>query len=735
VSGGVHVTAGGGRSSGLLTALVVLLVLAGSSSTTQTQQSASANRRDVTFTRDVAPILFANCVTCHRSGGAAPFSLERYADARRRATQIAQVTAARYMPPWKPESGLEAFVGERRLSDADINRLKTWAETGTPEGDAGLLPPLPTFASGWQLGQPDLVMTLPDYTLRDEGLDVFRNFVIHVPFSGVRFVRGFEFRPGSPSVHHANIRVDPTQASRRLDDADAEPGYEGLILHSADYPDGFFLGWTPGQFAPPAPRGMAWRLTGGTDFVVQLHMRPTGKPERVQPQIGLFFTNDAPVVTPVMLRLGRQNIDIAAGASDYRSTDSYTLPVDAQVQAIQPHSHYRARRVDARATLPDGSTRWLVRIPRWDFGWQDVYRYAFPFWLPAGTRIDTEYVFDNSSANPQNPSNPPGRAIWGFRSSDEMGDVWLQVLTRTDADRLRLIGDFRPKAASEDAIGYEMQIASNPSYSALHDDAAVVYLELGKPELAVKHFEASLQLHPGSAVASYNLGTALEAAGRMNEAAAAYEKAVAADPRYASARVNLGNLLLRGGDIDKALAAYKVAVDLAPGNADAHNNLGHVLATTGHWQEGIEHLNKAIELQPSFADAHFNLAEALLTAGRVGDAIGQFEQTLKLRPDWRVCLIRLSWTLSTHPAAPARSPDDSIKLAARAVELSNRSDPAAFDALAAAYARAQRFDEAAAAAATALIVGERTLSEGDRDEIRKRRELYQTRRPYTQDLR
>jgi len=402
---------------------------------------------------------------------------------------------------------------------------------------------------------------------------------------------------------------------------------------------------------------------------------------------------------------------------------------------VQPHSHYRANRVQAKAMLPDGSTRWLIRIPRWDFGWQDIYRYASPFWLPAGTRIETEYVFDNSVSNPRNPVSPPARAVWGFRSSDEMGDVWLQVLTRTEADRVRLTEDFRPKATAEDAVGYELQIAANPSYSALHDDVAVLYLELGKPELAVSHFEASLKLHPGSAVASYNLGTALEAAARFDDAAAQYEKAIAVDPRYASAHVNLGNMRLRAGRIDDAVAEYRSAAALAPANADAHSNLGHVLASTGRPEEGIEHLRQAIQLKPDFADAHFNLAEAQLVSGRVRDALAEFEETLRHRPDWRVCLIRFSWTLSTHPAAPAGDPDKAIALAARAVELSKRTDPAALDALAAAYARAQRFDEAVSAASAALTTGERTLAPGDRDDIQKRLALYRGRRPYTQDIR
>jgi tetratricopeptide (TPR) repeat protein len=285
-----------------------------------------------------------------------------------------------------------------------------------------------------------------------------------------------------------------------------------------------------------------------------------------------------------------------------------------------------------------------------------------------------------------------------------MADVWLQVLTKSNGDRVRLSEDFRPKATAEDAIGYEMQIAANPAYSALHDDVAVLYLELDRPELAVAHFEASLKLHPGSPVAFYNLGTAFEAAARFDDAAAQYERAIAADPRYAAAHVNLGNMRLRAGRTEDALAEYRKSVELAPANADAHSNLGHVLATTGRVQEGIEHLRHAIQLRPSFPDAHFNLAEALIVSGQVSDAIRQFDEALTLRPDWRVCLIRLSWTLSTHPAAQPGDSDKAITLAARAVNLSNRTDAAAFDALAAAYARGQRFDEAIAAASAALTI-------------------------------
>ncbi len=203
-----------------------------------------------------------------------------------------------------------------------------------------------------------------------------------------------------------------------------------MILHSADYPDGHFLGWTPGQAPPLAPNDLAWRLDAGDDLVVQLHLQPTGKPERVRPSIGLYFADQPPARTPAIVRLGRQNLDIPPGASDYRVTDAYVLPVDAEIRAIQPHAHYRARSVSACAVLPDGTRRPLIDIRHWDFNWQDQYRYATPFWVPAGTTLEMEYVFDNSDANVRNPSHPPERVSWGWRSSDEMADVWIQLMTR-----------------------------------------------------------------------------------------------------------------------------------------------------------------------------------------------------------------------------------------------------------------------------------------------------------------
>jgi tetratricopeptide (TPR) repeat protein len=586
-----------------------------------------------TFTRDVAPILYARCASCHHPEGPAPFSLLTYGDARSRATLIADATRTRYMPPWKPEPGDGEFTGARVLTDREIDVIDRWVKGGAVEGDAADLPPAPRSNAGWQLGTPDLVVTLPAYTLRADGADEFRNFVVPVPLTAARYVRGLEFRAGNRAVHHANIRIDRTPASRRLDDGDPAPGYEGVILRSADYPDGYFLGWTPGQIAPLAPPGLAWTLQPPSDLVVQLHLRPSGKPERIQPAIALYFTDDPPARTPVMLRLGRQSIDIAPGVGEYRITDSYELPVDVEVHAVQPHAHYRAREVRAWAVRPDGTRQPLIRIARWDFNWQDQYRYAAPFWLPAGTKIEASIVFDNSDANARNPFHPPVRVSWGWRSSDEMGDMWLQVRTRADADRVRLAHDIRRKMAAEDAIGCEVLIAREPNHADLRNDAALLYMELGQPERAAAHFRVVARLRPESAVARYNVGVALEAAGHNADAAREYEAAVQLDPTYSLAHNNLGNMQLAEGRITDARDHYARAVESDANNAEAHNNLGGILVGLGEIESAVRHLQTALRLRPTYAEAHFNLARAFAASAKFDEAIREAEEAERVAED------------------------------------------------------------------------------------------------------
>ena len=557
----------------------------------------------VTYSKDIAPLIADRCAMCHHENGAAPFSLLTYADVKRRATQIALVTSRRYMPPWKADPADGPFVGQHPLTDAEIALFQQWAGDGAPEGDARDLPALPgrqRWSAGWQLGTPDLVVSLPEpYTLPAGGADVFRIFVIPLPVNATRFVRGLEFRPGNPKVvHHANIRVDRTAASRQMDDADPAPGYSGLILRSADYPEGHFLGWTPGQVAPLLPNDYSWRLDPRTDLVVEIHMQPSGKAEAVQPSVGLYFSDQPPTRIPAMLRLGHQNIDIPAGESNYVVTDSYVLPVDVEVQAVQPHAHYRARDVRGEARLPDGTVEELIHVGDWDFRWQHVYRFAKPFTLPKGTTLSMRWVYDNSAANVRNPEHPPKRARWGQRSSDEMGDLWIQVLTKNEPDLVTLTHAFRAKVAAEDVIGYETELERHPDEAGLHDDAALLYLEVGQPDRAVAHFTRSLALKGPSAPAFYNLGTALTIARRFDEAAYEYQQAIKADPSYAKAHNNLGNVWLAQGKFEPAIQEFTAVVGLDPKSAGALANLAGAYAAAGAFDRAAETVDAALRLSP-----------------------------------------------------------------------------------------------------------------------------------------
>ena len=713
------------RFAGQLSAALTLLATVGlfaaaeSESLRGWQQTAKA----VTFTHDIAPILFESCAVCHRPYGPAPFSLLTYDEARGRSRQIAQVTRNRYMPPWKPEPGYGEFVGERSLTDAQIELIQRWAQTGAAEGNASDLPPVPLWAAGWQIGEPDLVVRLPEYTLPAEGPDVFRNFAVPVPGTGKRFVRGLEFRPSSRAIHHANIFVDDTPTSRRWDDEDPLPGYTGLIPNSAMFPDGYFLGWTPAQVPPLAPKSLAWPLDAGSDLLVQMHMMPTGQPERIQPSIGLFFTREPPTHTPAILRLGKKSIDIPPGERAYRVSSSYVVPVDVQIHAVQPHAHYRATEVKAWASLPDGSRRELIFIRQWDFNWQDQYRYEQPFWLPAGTVLTLEFTYDNSAENPRNPDFPPRRVLWGFRSSDEMGDLWIQCVMRSERDRAVLNASIMRKMTAEDIIGSEIQIRVNPNDVALRNDLAVLYLETGQPDRAAAHFEWVVGLQPDAPSAHFNLAGALDAAGNAEGALAHYREAVRLNPTYLKARTPLADAMLVLGRFEEAVSHYQQIVRLAPDRTDARNNLGYALIHVGRVEDGIAELGHVLELQAEYPEAHYNLAYGLSTVGQANGAADHFREALRLRPDWLPALKDLAWLLATTAAADVRDPEGAVRLASRAFELSPDPEASILDVLAAAYAAVGRFGDAIRTAEAAEKLGAATAPELVAA-IRERLQLY-----------
>lgn len=565
----------------------------------QSTPPAPRSVREVTFTRDIAPIIFTSCVSCHRRGGPAPFSLATYDDVRRRAAQIAEVTSSRFMPPWKVEPGVGHFVGQHPLTEQQIALIGAWVRSGTRQGQAQHLPPMPAWPDGWLLGRPDLIVKpAGSFTLQAQQADAFRIFAIRVPVARRTYVRGIEFHPGNARVvHHANIRIDRTSATRQLDEADPLPGYDGLMPRSAEYPSGHFLGWTPGQVAPLVSPELAWTLEPGSDLVVQLHLQPSGAVEQVQPEIGFFFSDQPPARTPTILRLGSQGIDIPPGESHFVIRDAYTLPVDVQLLATQPHAHYRAREIRGVADLPDGTSRLVMHIKDWDFRWQHVYREVTPIRLPKGTRLSMEYTYDNSAANGRNPQLPPTRVFWGQRSKDEMGDLWFQLLADNDRDRRVMETQIAQKMSAEDIIGYETMLRADPRDVGLHDDVALLYLGMGLAADAVRHFEASAALRPESAPAQFNLGTALAHAGRLDDAVAAFRKSLEARPEYALAHTNLGRVLLTQGKTADALSHLQEAVRLDGTNAQAIFGLAEALAAMGSYDRAVAMADRALMLK------------------------------------------------------------------------------------------------------------------------------------------
>jgi mono/diheme cytochrome c family protein len=384
-----------------------------------------------TFNRDVAPLVFKNCAACHRPGEVAPFSLLTYADVKKRAEQIKKATASRFMPPWKPLPGHGDFRESRRLSDDQLALFARWVDEGAAEGDAKDLPPAPTFSAGWQLGEPDVVVTLPKaYTVPAEGADIYRNFAIPFEVPAGKYVRAVEFRPSNRKVvHHAILGFDMSGRVRERDGKDGSPGYTQVNFPAPILP-GSLAFWVPGKDSRPLPEGAAVRWPKGADLVLQLHVHPSGKPQVEQSTIGIYFTDEAPRRNLELLLIENKKIDIPAGQNDFRITASRELPLDVELFGIFPHMHMIGKEVKVTARLPDGTETSLLRIDDWDFNWQGYYEYAKPVPLPKGTQVLTEFRHDNSASNPFNPNQPPKRVVYGEETFNEMAIVGLHAFPK-----------------------------------------------------------------------------------------------------------------------------------------------------------------------------------------------------------------------------------------------------------------------------------------------------------------
>jgi len=565
----------------------------------------------VTFKQDIAPILRQNCVSCHRPGESGPFPLVSYEDAKKHARQIAAVTSSRFMPPWLPEPGHGDFDGARRLTDAQIKAIADWASAGATEGERSETLALPPVPEDWQLGTPDLILNAAKpFSLPADGPDVFWNFVFSPELPSPRYVRAVEIRVGGKRlVHHANLIVDRMNSARKRE-KNPGAGFGGMdlnIQYSVFDPPGHFLFWKPGSEPYVEPDGFAWRLQPGNDLVLNAHLQPSGKPELIQPSIGLYLTDKAPTQFPVLIQLEHDGaIDIPAGVRDFLISDDFRLPMDVDVLAIYPHAHYLGKLLEAYATLPGGKREWLIRIPGWDSNWQAVYRYRQPVFLPAGTTVSMRYHYDNSAANPRNPNQPPRRVRSGNNATDEMGHLWLQVLPRRSSqydkhDRRREL---------EEAV-MEHRLQKYP------DDYAA-YLDLGELKLsrldlqgAVSVLQTAVRIDPKQSQGHNILGAALTRTGRGQEAIGQFETALRLDPGNVNARYNLVFALAKSGQLAAAAGHMEQVVAAFPKDAGLHNVWGELLAQEGKYPEAIAQFDEALALDPSLDAARSNRAQTL----------------------------------------------------------------------------------------------------------------------------
>jgi tetratricopeptide (TPR) repeat protein len=569
---------------------------------------AMPNRQQVTFNRDIAPIVLHYCAPCHRPGEAGPFPLLTYADAKSHARQIAAVSAKRFMPPWLPEPQPLRFADELRLSDEQIGLLQKWVEDGEAEGAPADLPATPQFVPGWQLGPPDKIVRAEEpYVLPESGSDMYWNFIFRTPVDRTRWLKAIEIRPGDKRVvHHANILVDRNQTARGQE---AEPGagFAGMELKiesEAFDPDSHFLFWKPGTVIRPEPEGMALRLDKDTDLILNVHLQPSGKPEKIQPSLGLYFTDQPATLFPMLLQLENdRQLDIPPGAKHFLVTDEFTLPVDVDLLAIYPHAHYLGKDLQAVATLPDGSAKTLIHIMQWDLNWQAVYRYADPVPLPKGTTIAMRYIYDNSSDNIANPNNPPRRVAAGNRSTDEMAHLWLQVLPHASSDQN---GD--PRRLLQEAMARHT-IDKNPGDFAAHYNLAAMLQTRGAQTEAIQQFELAVRLRPQDATANNALGASLLSARRIGDAIPYLQAALRAQPDNFDAHYNLATALVAQNRFAEALEQYRAATRLHPDDANAEANLGSALAVTGNLAEAKLHFERALRIDPNNRLARENLEQ------------------------------------------------------------------------------------------------------------------------------
>ncbi len=440
----------------LITTLCFLFAPTGSTSDSKNEA------KTVTFSKDVAPILFKNCADCHRPGELAPMSLLSFKDARPWAASIREKVVSRVMPPWHADEHYGKFSNDKRLTQQEIDTIAAWVDQGAKEGNPKDLPSAPTYAAGWKIGKPDVVLTMQEeYTLDATGSDEYINFSMPTSFKQDVWVQAAEIHPGNKRVvHHVIAFIQTPQMTAAYKASGGKPSPQSIFyqdgtlvrtkLEAPAYDDGcvapnsgFARGsgqeglgfplcfYTPGKDVDIWPAGTAKSIPAGSNIGIQVHYsKTTGKVEKDKSSVGLVFAKEPPAKVISAFGVINHYFKIPPGSDNHEVKGCYTFSRPVEIYGFLPHMHLRGKDMKYDVIYPDGRQETLLWVPNYNFNWQTLYKAEKPIELPKGTKMIVTAHFDNSEKNKYNP-DPTKTVRFGDPTYDEMMVGYFDFVNKT----------------------------------------------------------------------------------------------------------------------------------------------------------------------------------------------------------------------------------------------------------------------------------------------------------------
>jgi len=420
--------------------LILSFILGGLLLAQRVGQANSWPNSAVTFTKDVAPIIFQNCAVCHRPGEVAPMSFLSYKEVRPWAKSIRETVVTRQMPPWYADPNHGEFINDRRLTQKQIDTIVAWVEGGAKEGNPKDLPQAPKFNDeGWSIGKPDVVLSMTEeFSVPTDGEIPYKYYAVPTNFTEDKYVQSVEIKRGAPSVvHHVIVSVRepgqgplPPAGEIRLDqrrvnpEAARDPQRDRENARRGTNPDGMLIGWAPGMSPTQLRPGHAKLVKKGSVLIFQMHYTTNGVAAKDRTSVGLIFAKEPVEKRYIITGPGARDLVIPAGDPSYESRSSFTFKEDSHIWGFMPHMHVRGKDFKYTLILPDGSSKVLLNVPKYDFNWQLNYWLKAPVAAPKGSRLECVAHHDNSVNNKYNP-DPTKTVYWGDQTWEEMMIGWF----------------------------------------------------------------------------------------------------------------------------------------------------------------------------------------------------------------------------------------------------------------------------------------------------------------------